>query len=259
MQLYTKVDLLALSAFGGSPRDLGYYGAAQNLSIAPGLLSVALAPLLLATLTRAVRSGHRADADVISRGGLRVALGMLPFAAIVAGTSSEVVGVIFGPDYAPAGPLLALLFAAAVAIAVMSVAVAILTAANHARLVSVLGVSVVGAAIAGHFAFIPRFGALGAASVTAVTGGLGAMLMIVLVQRVWGVHAHTTTLRAMLIAVPAYWAAAVVETPGVLALSAKLALLSIAVVAAFAGLGEFDRSERAAIRSALQERWTARG
>lgn len=259
MQLYAKVDLLALSALGGSPRDLGHYGAAQNLAIAPGLLSLALAPLLLATLTRTVRAGHRADAAVIARGGLRVALAMLPFAAIVAGASRELIGVIFGPDYANAAPLLTLLFAAAVAIAVMSVAVAILTTAEHARLVSILGLGVVGAALAGHVAFIPQYGPLGAASVTALTGGLGAVLAIILVQRMWGVHAHTTTFRALIIAAPAYWAATIIATPGALALSAKLLLLSAAVVAAFAGLGELDRSERSALWSALQQRWTARG
>jgi O-antigen/teichoic acid export membrane protein len=126
----------------------------------------------------------------------------------------------------------------------MAVAVAIVTAADHQRVVTMLGVGVLGAALVGHLLLIPRLGAHGAALVTAVAGSAGALLSVVLVHRLWGVHAYATLARAALIAAPAYWAAAAIATPRALGLVLELALLSAAVVAGFVLAGELDADER---------------
>ncbi|HAJ61469.1 MAG TPA: teichoic acid transporter, partial [Cyanobacteria bacterium UBA8543] len=52
MRLYEKLDLFALKILGGTAAEAGFYGAAQNLSLIPGIFSLAFAPLLLSTLTR---------------------------------------------------------------------------------------------------------------------------------------------------------------------------------------------------------------
>jgi O-antigen/teichoic acid export membrane protein len=244
MQLFGKIDLLALSALGGSARDAGLYGAAQNLAVPPGLFALAIGPLLLATLARLHRGGRDDDARRVARMALRVTYGLVPFAALVAAAAPDLVHVVFGPSFAAASPLLALLFAGAVSLATMAVAVAIVTAADHQRLVSWLGVGVLGAALVGHLVFIPRLGAVGAALVTAVAATVGALASVVLVHRMWGVHAYATLLRAALIAGPVYLAAVAVATPGAPALVLKLALLSCAIVAAFVASGELDVEER---------------
>lgn len=244
MQLFSKVDLLALSALGGTPRDAGLYGAAQNLAVAPGLFALSIGPLLLATLARMRRIGQTDEARGVGRAALRVTFALVPFAALVAGTSAELVRVVFGPSFAAAGPLLALLFAAAVAVAVMTVAVSIITAADHQRIVSFLGVVVLGGALVGHVTLIPRLGASGAALVTIVAATVGALVSVVLVHRTWGVHAYATLVRAALIAAPTYWAASAVATPGAALLALKLAVLSAAVIGAFILSGELDTDER---------------
>ena len=251
MQLYAKVDLFALSALGGTVSDAGLYGAAQNLAVAPGLFALAFAPPLLATLGRLGRNGGHEDARSLGRTALRVTLALVPVAALVAGASAEIVRVIFGPAFAGAAPLVALLFAAAVALAVTAVAVAIVTAAHHTGMVSLLGVGILAAAVAGHLLVIPRWGATGAATVTAVTGAVGALVALALVHRVWRVRVAGTALRAALVAAPAYWAAATLTTPSAWGVAAKLALLALAVAGAFVALGELTGAEVTRLRAAL--------
>ena len=108
----------------------------------------------------------------------------------------------FEVDFPDAAPLLTLLFAAGVGFSVTSVAVAIITAADRPTIVSMLGVGILGAAIIGHLVLIPRLGALGAATVTAVTGASGAALTIGIVHSVWRVHAYDTLCRAVVVAPP---------------------------------------------------------
>jgi O-antigen/teichoic acid export membrane protein len=248
-QLSSRVDLFALSALGGTTAETGYYAAAQNVAVAPGLFALAFAPLLHATLGRLRRNRDHDEARVVGRVALRTAIALLPFAALVAGASDEIVRVIFGADFTAAAPLLTLLFAAAVGTSVSSVAVAIIMAADRPAIVSMLGIGSLGAAIIGHLVLIPRLGALGAAIVTAVTGASGAALAIGIVHGVWRVHAYHTLFRAVVIAAPAYWAAAYIATPTLLGVVVKLTLLSLVVVGAFIALGELHADDKVRLRA----------
>ena len=255
LQLFSKIDLFALSALQGAGADVGLYAAAQNLAVAPGLFALSLAPLLLATLSRLRRTGADADARRIARDALRVSFALVPLAALVAGTADEVVRVIFGASFGGAGVLLALLFAAGVALVVMSVAVSVVTAADEQRAVSLLGAGVLAGAIAGHLVLIPRFGAVGAAMVTASASVAGGLASVALVHRLWGVRAYGTLLRAALIAGPAYWLATLAPTAGALALVARVALVTAFILGGFVVLGELDADERRRVRAA----WPRRG
>jgi O-antigen/teichoic acid export membrane protein len=254
MQLYSKIDLFALSALGGTTRDAGLYAAAQNLAVAPGLFALAIGPLLLATLSRLRRTGDEMEAKRVARAALRVAIALVPLAALVAGAADDIVRLIFGASFAASALLVTLLFAAAVALAIAAVAVAIITAADHQRVVSTLGLGILVFAIAGHLVLIPRLGAVGAAAVTAVAGAAGALAALALVHRMWDVHAYGTMARAALIAVPAYWLAVSIRTPGFVALALKLVALSLAIFVAFLALGELDAEERRRWR-ASRPRW----
>jgi O-antigen/teichoic acid export membrane protein len=243
-QLYSRIDLFALSALSHSPVDAGLYAAAQNLSVAPGLFALSIGPLLLATLARLRRSGAEDQARRVGRDALRVSIALVPLAAIVAGAAPAIVRGIFGASFAASAPLLALLFAGGVALAIMTVSVSIITAIDQQRIVSILGFGVLAAAVVGHLVMIPRFGALGAAMVTTVCGAMGALASVVLVHRMWGVHAYATMTRAAALALPAYWLASHVPDLGLLVLLLALGLMSIAVVIAFVLLGELDAEER---------------
>jgi O-antigen/teichoic acid export membrane protein len=244
LQLYSRIDLFALSALSHSPVDGGLYAAAQNLSVTPGLFAMALGPMLLATLARLRRSGAEKEARRVGRSALRVSIALVPLAAIVAGAAPAIVRVVFGASFAASGPLLALLFAGSVALAIMSVSVSIITAIDQQRIVSAMGLAVLAAAIAGHLVLIPRLGALGAAMVTTVCGAAGALASLALVHRLWNVHAYATMARAAVLALPAYWLAARVPSAGLLVLLLALGLLAVAVAIAFVLLGELDADER---------------
>ena len=250
LQLYSKIDLFALSALGHSTADAGLYAAAQNLSVAPSLFAMAIGPLLLATLARLRRADAEDRARRVGRDALRASIALVPLAAIVAGAAPEIVRVVFGASFAASGVLLALLFAGGVALAIMSVAVSIITAIDEQRIVSMLGVAVLAGAVLGHLVMIPRFGAVGAAIVTTVCGMIGAIASLAFVHRMWGVHAYTTMARAAAIAVPAYWLAAHVTGAGLLLLGLALGLTTVGVAVAFIVLGELDADERRRWRAA---------
>ena len=254
MQLLSKIDLFALSALRGTSPDVGLYAAAQNLAVPPGLFALSLAPLLLATLGRLRRTGAETDARRVARGALRVALALVPLAAVVAGTADEMVRVVFGPAFAGAGVLLALLFAAGVALVVMSISVSIVTAMDAQQIVSMLGIGALTGALVGHLLLIPRFGALGAAMVTAGTSVAGGIVSVVLVHRLWHVRAYATLLRGLLIAGPAYWVATLLPTSGAVALFTKLGLMIALIPGAFLLLGELDADERLRVRAAWPRR-----
>ena len=254
LQLFSKIDLFALSALRGTSADVGLYAAAQNLAVAPGLFALSLGPLLLATLSRLRRTGAERDARRIARIALRVSFALVPLAALVAATADDIVRVVFGASFGGAGVLLALLFAAAVALVVMSVAVSVVTAADAHGVVSLLGAGVLAGAIVGHLVLIPRLGAVGAALVTAGVSVAGGLASIALVHRLWNVHAYGTLLRAALVAAPAYWLAALAPGAGAPALVAKVVALTGFVVGGFVVLGELDADERRRVRAAWPRR-----
>jgi O-antigen/teichoic acid export membrane protein len=250
MQLFSKIDLFALSALRGTSADVGLYAAAQNLAVPPGLFALSLAPLLLATLGRLRRAGAEADARRVARDALRVSIALVPLAALIAGTADELVRVVFGPSFAGSGQMLALLFAGGVALVVMSVSVSVVTAMDAQRIVSVLGIGVLAGALVGHLVLIPRYGAAGAAMVTAGMSVAGGLASVILVHRLWHLNAYATLIRGVLIAGPVYWLATLLPTSGAAALVAKLAVLSALVVAAFVAMGELDAGERRRLRAA---------
>jgi O-antigen/teichoic acid export membrane protein len=255
MQLFSKIDLFILSAFRGASADAGLYAAAQNLAVPPGLFALALAPLLLATLGRLRRAGAEADARRVARDALRVSTALVPMAAVVAGTANELVRVVFGPSFVGSGVLLALLFAAGVALVVTSVSVSVVTAMDTHGVVSVLGVGVLAGALVGHLVLIPRYGALGAAIVTACASIAGGLASVMLVHRSWHVNAYPTLVRGALIAGPIYWLATLLPVSGGIAVVTKLAGLSALVVLAFVATGELDADEMRRVRSVWSRRF----
>lgn len=124
-------DLFALKALGASSAEAGIYAAARNLSLATNVFAAAFAPLILSTLVRLVREGDLDHARDMSRDALRLVLLLVPFAALVAGASDGIVRLVFGTDFAAAGPLLSRLIFAGIAVAVMAVGGAILIAGGR--------------------------------------------------------------------------------------------------------------------------------
>lgn len=253
MRLYERLDLLALKGLGGTAAQAGIYGAAQNLSLALGIFSLSFSPLLLSTLSRMLRTGESHLAKVMGRNAMRAVIGLLPFAGLTAGAAREIVGLVFGPPFSPAAPLLALLIFGALALTMISVTTAILTAGGKPGWTFALAGPLVPLAIAGHLLLIPRLGAIGASLVTTLFAHLGALATVVAVYRLWQILPPAATVwRSTLLCGVAYALAVLWPTPGLLVLL-KLPVVGLIIGLLFLVMGEFSAGEIALVRSIF--RW----
>jgi O-antigen/teichoic acid export membrane protein len=262
MRILDRLDIACLKALGGSAADAGLYGAAQNACLLPAALSASFAPLVLSTLTRLLRDQAREEAARIARLALRAAIGLLPFAAVIAGTAREVVVLAFGAEFAPAAAPLAILVFAAVAMLFFSTATAIVTAGGKPAWTFAIAGPLVPLAAAGYVFAVPAHGAVGAAAVTAAAGGLGAVASAIAVRRVWAVVPPAGTLVRAALASAAVIALAQAWTTSGWGVALELAGLSAFCALAFLLLGELSRSEMRRILSLLPPplrppRWTA--
>lgn len=252
LRVLLDADLFALKALGASSAEAGIYAAARNLSLATNVFSAAFAPLILSTLVRLVREGALDHARDMSRDALRLVLLLVPFAALAAGASDGIVRLVFGEDFAGAGPLLARLIFAGLAVAVMGVGGAVLIAGGRLDRPAWILVTLVPLTVAAHVWAIPRFGAIGAAWVSTGAMTAGALMTLVAIARMWGVVPPPASLvRTALVALGAGLAARAWPLSG-WELVAELALLSAAIPVALIALGEFSRRELSVARRAVR-------
>lgn len=254
MSLYQRLDLLLLKSLGATSAEAGFYAIAQNLSLLPTLLSFALAPALLSTLSRALRDGDETTARAIGRQAMRAVLLLSPFAALMAGAAPEIVGLIFGPQFLDAATLLRPLIFGALALVLVAVTTTIMTAAGRPRWTLHVAWPLVLLACAGHLLLIPRAGASGAAWVTTACACACALITVALVGRLRHTLPPARTLaRTALVSLMAYALAAFIPSSGFL-LVLKLPVACACVVAAFLLLGEFSASELSSVRALLTRR-----
>jgi O-antigen/teichoic acid export membrane protein len=142
-----------------------------------------------------------------------------------------------------AGPLMSILVFSGLAMMLINLLNAILIACGSPAWTFKLAGPLLPVAIAGHLFAIPRFGPIGAASVTAVTASLGALAGLIAVRKLWGIRfPFSTLLRAVLlsgiiVSLFHFWPA-----PGI-AVLAKIAVALVLVPAGFIVLGEFRKHE----------------
>jgi O-antigen/teichoic acid export membrane protein len=261
LRLFDKLDLYMLKALGGSLRDAGLFGAAQNLSLMPGFLALAFSPLLLSTLGRVLREGNQLLARTISRDALRVSLWIVPFAGLTAGASVDIVRAIYGKEFVRAAPLLSLLIFGAVALVFNSVGMAILIAAGKLKWTLILSAPLPFIAAFGHVLMIPRWGMVGAAGVTLFTATMAAAATSFAVYRCWRVFPPLATLcRCVLVCALAFGMAAVwPAAPLPFLFPLKLIAIGAFILLALLMLGEFSADEIGFAHSLLGWRTGAGG
>lgn len=254
LAVFSRVDLFALTALGLPTREAGYYGAALNLAIVPTLFALSFTPLLLSTLNRMVRSGIHEDVRSMSRDAMRLVLGMLPFAAMTSGASNEIVQLIFGPGFAPAAPILAWLIVGKVIAVMITITFVLLIVGERPGLTTVIAAALLACAVVGHVLLIPRFGSMGAVWVTTAFEIIGAAVALLVTYRLLGVSPPlATVVRTLLVSGLAWLAAAFWPVAGSWVV-VKIVLISGAIAAAYAALGEFSANELNWARSRLRVR-----
>jgi O-antigen/teichoic acid export membrane protein len=250
LKLFDRLDLLMFKGMVGSTVEAGILGAAKNLALVPGLLTVAFVPLLISTMTSVLKQS-RQDAVALAEKTLRVAILALPFTALAAGSANEIVLLIFGEQYAGAGPLLAILLISTTSAMTISTAVGLLIAAGKPRSCLAIGPPLMCLAIMAHLLVIPRWHVEGAVSVTASISVLGAFIGARLIYGEWGVRIRPATLiRTLLVAAVLFAAGRLWSTPGAWVL-VKLTLLSLTAFALLVAIREVSRDEVAMLGKAL--------
>jgi O-antigen/teichoic acid export membrane protein len=185
---------------------------------------------------------------------MRVTLWLVPVAAIIAGAAPEIVGVVFGTAFMPAGPLLALLIVGAVANVMLMVSLTIMTAAGLPARTVVFTAPLVPLALGGHLMLIPRLGAQGAALVTVGVSLFGASVAVASVYALWKVWPPVgTLLRSLVIALVVGAGSLFWPAPGPFVL-AKLIVLGVISLLGYWWIGEFRQGEIAAVRSLLHRK-----
>ena len=251
IQIFSNMGVVMLKTLGGTIEQVGIYGAAQNLSIIPGLFGLALSPLLLSTVSRLISEGKIGQAKNMGQLAMRISLGLLPFGALVAGSAPEIVTWIFGSSFEPAAAILAILILGGTPFIMFSVASVIATASGFPRLVLYLSLSLVLLAALGNYILIPSFGASGAAAATTLSQIIGAVASVSVVHRLWSILPPIGTFwRSVVVSVLAYTAAVMWPATGILLL-VKFACVGTAIVLAYLALRELSAEEIAHVRSVI--------
>jgi O-antigen/teichoic acid export membrane protein len=181
---------------------------------------------------------------------------LAPFAAAAAGAAPEIIEAVFGRQFLAASPLIGPLVGGALALVMLSVGSAIVTAAGKPQWVLPMALPLPLVAISAHLIAIPRWGSVGAATVTLATALLGAAGAMVQVYRLWRIHpSAATVLRSMGICVLAWTMCAKWNLP-LPFLPVKLTLVTLAIITAFFVTGEFrvaDITTRGRFRKQAQD------
>jgi O-antigen/teichoic acid export membrane protein len=240
LRVFDRLDLILLKFFAKSDAVLGMYGAAQTLTLAAGLFAVAFSPVLMSTLTRAVRAGDSGYAREISRDGLRCVPLLLPLAGILAGSARDLVPLMFGEEYLPIVPVFQCMAFAGVASVGISVGSAILVAAGRPSWTLRIAAPLPVIALFAHAYVIPRYDAIGAAFVTVLCATAGACMAFAAVHRLWHVTLPTAaTIQGAVLAVVGVAVAGAWSTPGALVI-VKLAALGTAFLLLLMASGELE-------------------
>jgi O-antigen/teichoic acid export membrane protein len=252
LQMFHRLDLLIVQALAGASAA-GFYGSAQNLTIVPGgFFAVSLTQVLLASLPPLLASGRTGSARAMMDRSMRLVLCLVPFAGLAAGAASEIVVLLFGASFLPAGIPVAWLAFGAVGVAMITVACAILTGSGRPGLTLALTGPLVPLSVAGYLITVPRLGMAGAAAVMTTLAWLGAGAAILTVHRICGARLPgATMLRVALTTGIAYGIASAWHTSGLWLIGELLALAALILLCLFV-LGELTRADLAFLWSSLR-------
>ncbi len=259
LRLFDKLDLFMLKILGGTVAEAGVYGAAQNLAFVPGIFALSFSPLLLSTLNSTLRSGDLVQAKQLGLNSVRTVIALLPFAALAAAASVSIVSVVYGKDFAVAGPVLAVLIFAAMALVMISVVTAILTAAGRPYLTAILVAPMLPLSAVGYGLFVPSYGAMGACWVNLGAAATGAVAAMGALYQIWRISVPVTTCARSAIACVLIHAIAIRWITPDPSFVLKILLLSGMIPVVLFCLGELNKSERQLIGGwIMQQRWIKR-
>lgn len=182
ISLYQNLDILLVKLLQANPEATGFYGAAETLMSMSGMISVAIAPLLLAVLAGLWHKGNRQGAGVVITQAVRLHLIILPFITLAAGSAREIIQFLYGDAYLPAAPIMAWLVFAGLATMLHSMITSCLTAIGEPRLTFWVTAPMLPCLVILALITNPTLGSVGIAmssTIVITTGGVCAIVVLV--------------------------------------------------------------------------------
>ncbi len=179
---YAKIDQVLVFAIGGSG-DAGLYGAAYRIVEQAQLVPTSLITTMLPILTAAWAKdrGRAKRIAWLSAEYLTVAsLGGLAVALVV---SEQLTELLYGADFAAAGPALAVLSGAFVFICFGYLTTSMILIVGRQRLLVLVGVIGLLVNVAGNLILIPLWGFMGAAWMTLFTEAVIVLVTALMLKR----------------------------------------------------------------------------
>lgn len=250
-RLFGRVDLFLLKALSIPGEIIGHYAAAQNFSLTPTALATTFSPLFLSTLTQTKKTEGVEKAKELAWHTLRAVLWLLPFAAMLSGCSKEIILFVLGPAFLPSEKFLTVLIFSMVTTTFLSASYNILFVGEKPfRIVLLTGI-VLSVAVILNVILIPHYGARVAPYVMVLSGGIGCLLAMFEIHRLYGLlPPFVTILRSAIISVVTYFVARLWPSQnGYLLL--KMLVISSAIFGFYLLLGEFKKNELKFLLSTL--------
>jgi O-antigen/teichoic acid export membrane protein len=178
LRICQTMDLPAVKYFLGLPAAAGLYAGAQNIGFAGLMLFQPVNPIVQQSLSRSRLEENPAEAELVARTFLRVALIYGGVLAALTVFSGDIAAFLLGAKFRESGPVLALLLIA-VAFRIQALAGRTLLSAGGEK-ASILW-PLLGLIVAGLIAYamvIPQAGILGATAVTVALSLATALLSV---------------------------------------------------------------------------------
>ncbi len=179
LQVLISLDLFMVKALLHSDVLAGYYNAAVTLSRISYMLLQALAFVLLPSVSALTKPGapHESAVAFIADAIRYLIMLIVPSIALAATTSRSLITLFFSREYLPAAPILTVLIVGLGSLAFFLLLSNIVAGAGRARLSLAMttGMVVVSGMLGSQL--IPRWGMMGAAWQTTITGLLGLSLL----------------------------------------------------------------------------------
>jgi O-antigen/teichoic acid export membrane protein len=238
------------------PEVAGFYGASRVLIVALFAIVGGLGQAWFPAMCYELGRGERERAKALLREVMRVlTVGLLPFAVIVWVTAKPLTVLLFSQKFAPAAEPLRLLVIGASLFVLMGFMRGALIADNEFKLPVVIAAVMTALDFALCYALIPRYGMVGGAMATVLTGGFGAVVTGLLTHARFGAFFPMGTLVRATVASLAIGAVAVFWKTSGLMLPLQYLLLAAIYTGLLVLLGELTSSDWQVLRVVFADIW----
>ncbi len=182
--LLRNVNVLFLKSILADNRIAGLYTAAFTLSTIPAFIFAALPLSLTPSVSKAVAEGNfQKVRNYIQQSVRYLLLFLFPITALMAATGNELLTLFYPAEYSAAGAVLALLVVSSTLLTLFSLLSSIITGSGNPRFEMTVAISVMGVMAALNLLLIPRYGMMGTAWASVITGIAAATVSAIYVSK----------------------------------------------------------------------------